>query len=105
MNLSANTRRAVKNYGLLACLTARHMNIVQGEGASTIAFQGPSSVKTTRQADAACNAGEELRAAVLDAYLDTITFDPSLVSSTKEFARATFGNDYELRAAASRRAL
>lgn len=54
------TRRAVQAYGHEACVEAFRMHTQDGEGASTIAFQGPSTIKTTRQADAAINAGREI---------------------------------------------
>lgn len=57
--LSIKTRRAIAAYGAQACERAYEMNL-RGEGASTIAFTGPATIKTTRQADAAINAGCEL---------------------------------------------
>lgn len=61
MQLTANAKRAIKKYGVEACREAYRLNRVVGEGAATIALQYDlSGVKTTRQADAAINAGEEL---------------------------------------------
>lgn len=57
--LTPATNRAIKAYGREACLTAFRMS-QEGEGASTIALTGPRSIKTTRQADAAINAGRDI---------------------------------------------
>lgn len=57
--LTAKTRKAIEKYGFDACVKAYIMNL-DGEGASTIAFTGPVTIKTTRQADAAINAGREI---------------------------------------------
>ena len=59
MNYTAKTRRAIKTYGFRACVEAHRLN-VSGEGAATIAQQYPLNLKTTRQADAAINAGREI---------------------------------------------
>lgn len=59
MKYSPKTQRAINAYGIEACREAFRMNEA-GEGASTIALQGPASIKTTRQADAAVNAGSEI---------------------------------------------
>ena len=56
---SAKTKQAIQKYGIDACRTAYALNI-SGEGAHTISMVGPSTIKTTRQADAAINAGEEI---------------------------------------------
>ncbi|UIF89283.1 hypothetical protein [Cupriavidus sp. UYPR2.512] len=55
-----NTARALDKYGVKACRVAYHMHANIGFGASGIAFEGPLELKTTRQADAAINAGREL---------------------------------------------
>ena len=55
-----NTARAINKYGVRACRVAYHMHAVVGYGAAGIAFEGPLELKTTRQADAAINAGREL---------------------------------------------
>ncbi|KAF7963495.1 hypothetical protein AWV80_09055 [Cupriavidus sp. UYMU48A] len=55
-----NTARAIEKYGVKACREAYHMHAVIGYGAAGIAFEGPRALKTTRQADAAINAGREL---------------------------------------------
>lgn len=80
MNLSRNTRRAVRAYGIDACMKALHMHEKLGYGASGISFECSASIKTTNQADAAINAGREIQAAVLRAHMDAIAADPSLVS-------------------------
>tara|TARA_R110000868_G_scaffold344298_1_gene605282 strand:- start:476 stop:664 length:189 start_codon:yes stop_codon:yes gene_type:complete len=53
------TKQAVIRYGESACVKAFHMNKM-GEGARTIAAIGPETITTTRQADAAINAGREI---------------------------------------------
>lgn len=58
--LTKNTARALDKYGVRACRIAYHMHVVVGFGASGIACEGPIELKTTRQADAAINAGHEL---------------------------------------------
>lgn len=65
MPISQKTKRAIAKYGLDACLDAFQMN-EEGEGASTIAFslQGTTPIKTTRQADAAIDAGREIDGAL-----------------------------------------
>ena len=55
-----NTARAIEKYGVKACRVAYHMHAVVGYGASSIANEGPRELKTTRQADAAIDAGREL---------------------------------------------
>jgi hypothetical protein len=57
--MKKTTLAAISKYGREACVKAYWQNIA-GEGASTIAITGPSSIRTTRQADAAINAGEEI---------------------------------------------
>lgn len=59
MPLTKRTARAVAKYGLDACNNAYAMN-VEGYGARSITFEGPVTIKTTRQADAAIDAGREL---------------------------------------------
>lgn len=59
MQLTRNTRRAVKVYGETACRCAYRMHQT-GEGARTIGLTGPRELTTTRQADAAIEAGREL---------------------------------------------
>jgi hypothetical protein len=59
MTYSIKTRRAITNYGMEDCVRAYRMS-QRGEGAATIAFTGPATIHTTRQADAAINAGEEI---------------------------------------------
>jgi hypothetical protein len=71
MQLSKHTLNAIAKYGRDACLTAYKMN-AEGEGASTIAVTGPATIRTTRQADAAINAGR-----------DIVNNDKSWVSSYK----------------------
>ena len=56
MNTPANVTRAIKNYGEQTCRTAYDLNRRVGEGANSISHQ-LSGVNTTRQADAAINAG------------------------------------------------
>lgn len=55
---SKATVRAVRAYGLSTCVEA-YLYSKQGYGASSIALECVSGLKTTRQADAAINAGEE----------------------------------------------
>ena len=57
---NSNTTRAIKNYGMDTCRKAYEMHSRDGEGASTV---GHYLGLTTRQADAAINAGRELCAA------------------------------------------
>ena len=61
---STSTRRAIRKYGEKTCLEAYRMGEIEGNGGSTVGFY---LGLTTRQADAAINAGRELvkgRAAV-----------------------------------------
>lgn len=58
VTLSVKAARAVQKYGLDACLKAYDMH-KSGYGASGIAHEGPSELRTTQQADAAINAGRE----------------------------------------------
>lgn len=58
--LSQATKRALLKYGKDACIVAYFRHITDGEGAATIALTGPAVLKTTRQADAAINAGREI---------------------------------------------
>ncbi len=55
----ANVTRALKNYGEQVCRKAYHLNNEVGEGAASIALQ-VAGFNTTRQADAAINAGRWL---------------------------------------------
>ena len=103
MNLSRNTRRAVSAYGLMACLEAARMHLIDGEGASTVAFQCNRTITTTRQADAAINAGIEIRREVTVAYVDAIAYDPNDVRALPAYSRNTFANDSELREAVAQR--
>jgi len=57
MILSNNAKRAIKKYGEARCLEAYLEHKVDGNGANTIGF---GMGMTTRQADAAINAGREL---------------------------------------------
>lgn len=59
MELSASTKRAVKAYGAAVCVACYEQNL-DGEGASTIGITNGHIKLTTRQADAAINAGREL---------------------------------------------
>jgi hypothetical protein len=56
---STKTLKAIAKYGESACVKSFHMNRM-GEGANTISQIGPETIKTTRQADAAINAGREI---------------------------------------------
>ena len=56
MKTPANVTRALKNYGEQICRTAYDLNRRVGEGANSISHQ-LSGLHTTRQADAAINAG------------------------------------------------
>ena len=58
---SNKTKKAIAKYGESACVKAFHMNKM-GEGAHTISLTGPETITTTRQADAAINAGREILA-------------------------------------------
>lgn len=58
-NLTASAQRAIAKYGIEACHKAYKLHQA-GESARTIAIVGPDTIKTTRQADAAINAGFEL---------------------------------------------
>lgn len=60
--LSRRARAAVQKYGEAACLACYAM-AERGYGASGIAYEGPVEVTTTRQADAAIDAGRELAGA------------------------------------------
>jgi hypothetical protein len=57
---SKQTKRAIANYGESACVKAARMNEC-GYGARSIAEQGPETITTTQQADAAINAGREIQ--------------------------------------------
>jgi hypothetical protein len=56
---SKQTKAAIARYTESACVKAFHMNKM-GNGANTIAATGPETITTTRQADAAINAGREI---------------------------------------------
>lgn len=58
--LSANARRAIEAYGVDACRKAFHMHDKLGYGASGVSHECSAAIRTTRQADAAINAGREL---------------------------------------------
>ncbi len=61
MSLSRKAKAAIAKYGEAACIKAHSLNHHDGEGASNIAFGGFCSlIKTTRQADAAIDAGREI---------------------------------------------
>ncbi len=66
--LSRAVQKAIRKYGKAACVTAYELNRVNGEGASSIALQyhvatiDGAHLKTTRQVDAAINAGAALAA-------------------------------------------
>lgn len=53
------TQRAIAAYGTAECLRAYQFHM-QGEGAATVAAIGPATIHTTRQADAAINAGRAM---------------------------------------------
>jgi hypothetical protein len=56
-NLTNKTKTAIAKYGIEICREAFSRHDVKGEGANTVAFY---LRMTTRQADAAINAGREL---------------------------------------------
>ena len=58
--LSRKTLTAIAKYGRLACVQAFRMHDKDGYGASGVANEGPLTIKTTQQADAAINAGREI---------------------------------------------
>lgn len=60
MAFSRSTLTAIRKYGAPACVKAFAMS-QQGEGPHTIALTGPASIKTVSQANAAINAGREIR--------------------------------------------
>jgi len=60
MTYSTSTQRAIKAYGIKICMEAFRMHDANGEGGSTVGFY---LGLTTRQADAAINAGREIQAA------------------------------------------
>ena len=57
VNYTWKTRQAATTYGFGTCMNAFAMHHLDGEGASTV---GTYLGLTTRQADAAINAGEEM---------------------------------------------
>lgn len=61
--LSLATKQAIQAYGIDACRKAFDMHDRLGYGASGIVQEGPVTIRTTRQADAAINAGRELAGA------------------------------------------
>jgi hypothetical protein len=54
---SSKTQRAIAKYTKAACIEAHRMHSIDGEGGSTVGFY---LGLTTRQADAAINAGQEI---------------------------------------------
>ena len=56
MKTPSNVKRAIAKYGEAICRTAYDLNRRVGEGANSISHQ-VSGLNTTRQADAAINAG------------------------------------------------
>jgi len=60
--LTDKSIRAIASYGIDACREAYRLHATHGEGARTIAEQYSLGLRTTRQADAAINAGRELAA-------------------------------------------
>lgn len=58
--ISKKAKRAIAKYGESACVRAFNMHAKMGYGARGIAEQGPESIHTTAQADAAINAGREI---------------------------------------------
>jgi hypothetical protein len=61
--MNKKTQNAFERYGEVQCRRAWEMCYVEGYGAHSIAIEGPDTIWTTRQADAAINAWED--------YLDT----------------------------------
>lgn len=61
MTLTRKTQTAILKYGENVCITAYKMHSIDGYGASGIANEGPAILRTTQQADAAINAGREIR--------------------------------------------
>lgn len=59
MRLTRATRSAIEKYGEEVCISCHQMNLA-GEGGSTIGITNPYITLTTRQADAAINAGREI---------------------------------------------
>jgi hypothetical protein len=59
---SRQAQRAIKAYGVAACIEAYTLNTKVGEGARTISQQYDLGPRTTQQADAAINAGREILA-------------------------------------------
>lgn len=57
--MNRNLKSAVEKYGFAVCMEAYRLNR-SGEGASSIALQSNLPLRTTRQADAAINAGRIL---------------------------------------------
>jgi hypothetical protein len=61
MKLSKKAKAAIKKYGRESCVYAHSLSEL-GYGANTIAYSFPvANVNTTRQADAAIDAGRELK--------------------------------------------
>jgi hypothetical protein len=56
-NLTSKTKTAIAKYGIETCRKAFDRHDLNGEGANTVGFY---LKLTTRQADAAINAGREL---------------------------------------------
>ena len=65
------TRRAFAKYGKDNCERAWTMCYVEGFGASGISLEGPITIRTTRQADAAINAWEDNRFNAAKILLET----------------------------------
>ena len=54
------TRDAIRRYWEAACAKAYDMHHREGYGGRGVSLEGPSVLKTTRQADAAIDAGREM---------------------------------------------
>jgi len=80
--LSPNSRRAIEKYGQDVCTKAFMMHHKDGEGASTV---GIYLGLTTNQADAAINAGRELRNSLL---AEPNAMEPSMESQRDMLAQA-----------------
>ena len=57
--MNKKTQNAFERYGKLECCRAWEMCHAKGYGPHTIAIEGPATIRTTRQADAAINAWED----------------------------------------------
>lgn len=68
---SDKTRRAIRKYGIEACVGAYNLHRHGGWGARGISCEGGFGVlKTTQQADAAINAGREILYAEVAPFFD-----------------------------------